>query len=245
MKSTIFFLFIILLATAVSAFDCSYFDNQENCNELNNYNESLIANLIYTDTSFPNHDFIRDYNNDIDVNSPPEDTILKSNGNLKDVWFTFLSVMPSVLYHEQLVVPNTFNLRSEYDYDYNVPSNYHNSRKSDGSTCRINYYLDSHSGNLEIYANNNYLSNSKNAMFSISRPANFRGVFTASVTIREKHYEWDRYCCRRREGSCVKHCYDCEYDYTTYDTDTVTVQDSISVRPYEFPEDPSFTFLYA
>jgi hypothetical protein len=82
-------------------------------------------------------------------------------------------------------------------------------------------------------------------MFSISRETEFRGVYTASVTIREKHYEWDRYCCRRNsEGRCTRRCYDCEYDYTTYDTDTVTVEDTITVIPYEAPEEPSFSFLY-
>jgi hypothetical protein len=71
MRTLIFFIFFIFLATAVSAFDCSYFDNQNDCLELNTYNESLIADLIYIDTYYPNHDFIRDYNNDIDVDSPP------------------------------------------------------------------------------------------------------------------------------------------------------------------------------
>ncbi|MCF7859650.1 MAG: hypothetical protein K9N07_10090 [Candidatus Cloacimonetes bacterium] len=244
MRPSIFFIFVLFLATAVSAFDCSYFDNQEDCIELNSYNESLISDLIYTDTSFPNHDFIKNYNDNIDVDSPPYDTTPVSDGNVRDVWFTFLSVLPSVSYQDQLLVPNTFTLRSEYDYTYNVPSEYYNSRKRDGDTCRIRYSLNSQSDNLQIYANGNYLSSSKNAIFSISRPAEFKGVYTASITIREQYYEWDRYCCSRRDGRCVRYCYDCEYDYSSYDTDSVTVEDTISLVPYNAPEEPSFTFLY-
>ena len=226
---TTIFLFFLILPSIATAFDCSYFQDQTECLALNNYNESLIANLIYTNTSTPNHQFINQYNNNIQVNTPPEGTIPKSSGNLKNVWFTFLTASPSILYEEQLLVPSTFTLRSEYHFEYTIPDTYHNNKKKRGRTCQIKYYYYSSSNNLKIYANGQYLSNQKIATFVISRPVTFRGVYTASITIREKYYEWD-----------YDHGWDCDYDHTEYNTDTLSVEDTFNVINYEEPTEPDF-----
>lgn len=223
------FLFFLLLPSIATAFDCSYFQDQTECLALNDYNESLIANLIYTETSSPNHEFISDYNNNIPVSMPPDGTISQSSGNLKNVWFTFLTASPSILYNGELIVPSTFTLRSEYHFEYTIPDTYHNSKKKRGRTCQIRYYYYSSSNNLKIYANGQYLSNQKIATFVISRPVTFRGVYTASITIREKYYEWD-----------YNHGWDCDYDHTEYNTDTLSVEDTFYVVNYEKPAEPDF-----
>ena len=234
MKLFIFFIFIFLLISNVSAFDCSYFEDPEYCNELNEYNESLIADLIYTNTSFPNHNFIKEYNNKINVNSPPFDIVPKSGGNLNNVWFSFLTAQPSVIYQDNITVPTMFTLRSEYDYSYSVPPTYYNNKKRIGKTCKIKYYLYSHSGTLKIYGNGQYLTDKKKSVLSINEPTEFRGVFTAKVKIKEKHYEW-----RKRN-----HHWYCKYDYTSYDKDTINVEDTIYLIPYNALDEPNFTFIY-
>ncbi|MFH1770125.1 MAG: hypothetical protein ABH828_01060 [archaeon] len=225
----LFFLFFFFLTSFVSAFDCTYFSDQDECLFLNDYNESLIANLIYTNTSFPNHNLISNYNDNIHVTLPPEDTIVESNGNLKNVWFVFLTASPSIIYEDELFVNSLFTLRSEYDFEYSVPSTYVNNRKRSGRTCKIRYYFHSQSDNLKIYANNNYLSNQKISMYSISNPTIFKGVYTASVTIKKKYYKW-----RYHNG------WSCKYSQTKYDTDTLSVDDTFEVVPYAKQDEPKF-----
>ena len=73
MKPAIFFFIFILLSLSTSAFDCNVFDgfDRYNCLSLNDVDENLIANLIYTNTAFPDHNFIEEYNNEIEVDAPP------------------------------------------------------------------------------------------------------------------------------------------------------------------------------
>ena len=227
----LFFLFFFFLTSFVSAFDCSYFADQTECLVLNDYNESLIANLVYTNYSFPNHDFISQYNNPIIVTSAPLDTPVYSSGNLENVWFTFLYASPSIIYQDELLVDSSFFLRSEFDYDYVIPKSYTNNKKREGRTCKITYSLYRQSSNVKIYANDNYLSSQKNNNFLISKPTTFRGVFTASVTIKERYYEWDYY----------DESWHCKYEETEYDTDTLTAEDTISLIPYDKPPAPAFT----
>jgi len=55
-----FFFFFLLLVPSVLAYDCSELSNFEECNELNKINESLISNLIYTNSSYPDYKFLED-----------------------------------------------------------------------------------------------------------------------------------------------------------------------------------------
>jgi hypothetical protein len=234
MKKLIF-LFFVILSSSAFAFDCSIFNDQADCNELNKVNESLIADLIYQDISYPNHEFIYNYNSKIDVTTPPYDAEIESNGYVKNAWFTILTVMPSILYEDNLIVDGAFQLRSEYDYDYFVPSTYTNNKKNEGSICKIKYYLHSKSDNLKLYANGNYVGNQKIVSLSVNKPTELKGIYSVSVTIRKKIYEWDY---DEDEG------WDCDYEYTDYDTNSVTIEDSIDVISYTAPSIPKMVFLY-
>ena len=233
-----FFLFLIFLASAF-AFDCSTIDNSEDCLELQDFNANLIPDLMYKDHRIPNHDFITNYNNNIEV----QPTQTYNSGNIRNAWLEVPYIYPSIIYDDKLL-SNSFHIRGDYDYSYNVPSNYYNSRKRDGDTCRIRYYFHSRSSDLEIYSDDTLLSTSFSNMYSISKASTFKVEVDYSVTIRERHYEWDRYCCRTKKGRCVRYCYDCDYDYTSYDTDSLTLTKTFIVNPYQGPVDPNFIYLY-
>ena len=227
--SLFFFLFSLLLAPAF-AFDCTSIDNQEDCLELQNSDPSLIPDLFYQDHRTPNHDFIEDYNAGI----PVQPTQKYNSGNIRDAWLEVPYIYPSIVYNADLL-SNTFRIRGDYDFSYSIPSDYYNSRRRNGRTCRIRYYFDSKSADVRIYADNRLLSTSFGNLYSISRESTFRVEVTFRVTIRERYYEWDY------EGDGD---WDCDYDYTSYDTDTLTLSRSFTVKPYSLPSAPSFTYLY-
>ena len=56
MKPAILFLFLIFLATAVNAYDCSVLGSE--CKALDQVDENFIANLIYTNSSYADYLFI-------------------------------------------------------------------------------------------------------------------------------------------------------------------------------------------
>ena len=74
----IFFFFLILIVPISYAYDCSQFSgvDYDNCVTLNSIDENLIANLFYRNTSYPNHEFISDYNFQIEVTDSPTDVVL-------------------------------------------------------------------------------------------------------------------------------------------------------------------------
>lgn len=78
----IFLYFFILLVSNVSAFNCQDTNlNYDECIALNQTDENLIAGLIYLNTSFPNHDFIKAYNNKIVVDNAPFNTTILLGGD--------------------------------------------------------------------------------------------------------------------------------------------------------------------
>ena len=93
MKLIILALAILFVIPLAYAFDCNYFSGSEktDCLELQSINESLIPDLIYEDSSFPNHDSINDYNNNIDV----EPLMKYNSGNIRDAWLEVPYIYPS------------------------------------------------------------------------------------------------------------------------------------------------------
>ncbi|MEM4260554.1 MAG: hypothetical protein QXG00_04920 [Candidatus Woesearchaeota archaeon] len=106
MKPTIIFFFIFLLLVRFSyGYDCSNFqgNNYTDCIELNNNDENLIANLIYRNTSFPDYEFVRQYNDQIVVNSPPIETSIYNSGVIQNAWNSILTIHPSIKYQNKLI----------------------------------------------------------------------------------------------------------------------------------------------
>jgi hypothetical protein len=229
-----FFFFCIISISLVSAFDCSYFENEEDCLALLEVNESLIANLIYQSNNYPDFDFVENYNSEISVDFAPEEVSMINRDYIKNLWFTVLSVQPSILYQDELFVDSNFKLRSTYDYGIYVPPTYYNNEHEIGEICKIKYYLQDSSQNYKLYINNNLITTNSEQTITINNDATLNPRFTVSVTIKKKIYEWKR----------RNHRWRCSYKRTRYSTNTETIQEQIQVRKYSEPEEPSFTFIY-
>lgn len=243
-NGNILFPFFLFLIPVAYGFDCSSLDTglQESCAYLNDFNESLIAELIYQDSFIPSHELIRDYN-DVSITTKPTNTQSVSKTYLKDAWLEIITVQPSVKYGGDLLVGNSFNIKSEYDYSISLPPTYTNSKKSSGDTCRIEYSVNSKDVKYSLLSDSRILSNDKSTYLSISSEKELVAKLDLYLKVQKKYYEWDRYCCARRDGRCVSRCYDCDYDKTKYDTESISLTDSIVIIPYDSKEKPSVTII--
>lgn len=214
--------FLLAILPAGFAFDCSVFEEPEDCEYLKDVNESLIGNLLITDTFNPSHSFVATYNNEI---SPvkPYDVSTQSNDVIKNAWVSILRVQPSVLDNGTLYGDEIFTVFSDYNYAVQVPSNQYFNKKRDGRDCKILYYLDKNQVSL-THSLNGLSITGKTASFSIDRPSTIYADLYLSVRIRQREYEWDY------EGDGD---WDCEYDRTRYTTYNMLLRDTIQVSPYK------------
>jgi len=234
----IFFLLLFLVPTLASALNCNLLDSsiQDDCQYLvNNNQSSLVANLIYSSNSFSNHNFIQSHNDERMISISPDNTTVLSNSVIKSAWLKILTIQPSISYYESLFVPENIVVRTEYNYDVQVPSNYYNNRKRDGATCKILKTLNSNNADLQVSDNSQFVGSIKQTNMIITKNTTINSKLDISVIIKNKKYEWDRYCCRRVDGHCVRHCYKCKYDKTFYDSYSLTVSDAIDVFLFEEP----------
>ena len=242
MKRLIFLFIFLFLVSSSYAFDCSLIENQ-NCEYLNEINEDLIANLIYTNTSYPDHNFIKEYNFQIDVNEKPTNTQIHETEFIKNAWLEILTISPSIKYNNSYIVPYAITARAEYNYNIQVPDDYYNSNKRDGAICKIYYTLNSQSANLNWFVNTQSLSNEKVFFLSIYNYDSLKAKVNIQSSIRKKTYHWDKYCCRRVDGRCVKYCYDCDYTGTNYLNNNLEIIDEVSIIEYQTPNNSNFTFI--
>ncbi|MBU0758387.1 MAG: hypothetical protein KKF44_10040, partial [Nanoarchaeota archaeon] len=224
------FLFLLLLPSSF-AFDCSIFDGvlEESCQSLNEVDENLIANLIYTNTTNPDHDFIYEYNAIIDVEEPPEGIIPTNAEYIKDAWLKFLSIQPSVRFEGNILVPENVEVRSEYDYNIQIPSDFHSDNPVDGQICQILYDLESESSNLEVLVDDTLIDQGKLCEIIIVQNSTITTKATIETTIKAEISVWDKYCCDWDEDGCTGYCYDCDYSHNEYYPETVIMVDSEDV----------------
>ena len=236
MRLIIFFFFsFLILSSLVNGFDCSYFEDENDCLALLEVNESLIANLIYQSSLSPDFGFIENYNSEIIIDSAPEGAIQHDSGRIRNAWFTLLSVQPSIKYENELLVDSNFTIRTAFDYSVSVPSTYNNNdRPRTGEICQIRYNLYSTNEDYALYINNNYVSNNPEQIITINNDATINPKIIISATIKNRIYEW-----RRRSGR-----WRCRYDRRTYSTSTINLQDQRNIKKYFSSEEPNFTFIY-
>lgn len=227
------FFVLFLLAQTVIGFDCSTIDKTEDCLELNSVDENLIANLIYTEYLDPNHGFISQYNSNIEVTSAPSGSSFHYKGVIQSTWFSLLTIEPSILFENKLYVPSQSKVRTEYGYNIKVPENYYSNYKRDGRTCKILYSLNSQQDFVSVYDDNSLEGTGKLVTVSIDDDSTIKAVLQIQATIKQREYRWDRYCCRRYDGRCIKYCYDCDYYSTSYKTDSLTIERTQEVFSYD------------
>lgn len=243
MKKLFLFFILVFFAQLSLGFDCSYFSgiNHDNCLALKDLDEDLIAGLLYQDSLYPKHSIISSYNKNIEVNSAPAGMNTHYKGVIEGAWLDILTVQPSVVYKGKFYVPDEVTARSQYGYSIDLPDNYYSSDKDPGDTCKVRYYLDNKQARLKYYVNGKTAGTGRRAKLSLKDDSVIKARLVIKATVKKKYYEWDRYCCRYRDGHCRLHCYDCDYDYTDYDTTRLVLTDSKEVNLYEHEPEAGFS----
>ena len=95
MKTAIIF-FLFLLIPSALAIDCSLSGDESYCESVKSSDLSevekdlLYSSLLYEDSTSPLHNFIKDYNEQIEVIEPPDNVEIHNSNQIKNAWLSFL-----------------------------------------------------------------------------------------------------------------------------------------------------------
>ncbi|HLC78258.1 MAG TPA: hypothetical protein VJH92_03980 [Candidatus Nanoarchaeia archaeon] len=235
MKTAILWVAVLLLLPSfVFAFDCSTVSDSNYCKSIvqSNLNEtqkdSILSFLLYKDNSYPDHQFIENYNRNIPITSAPEKTVIYNSQYIKGAWVSFLAISPSVYDHNLLYIPKGVKVLSEYDYNIQIPPDYAASSypKNSGGDCKIKYSVQDTDEQLNYYHNGDYVGTGKSDSFIIPSSGTVKAELVVSTKLRVKHYQWEKYKIFK------KTFYRCVYDYTDYSTDKITISEQKNVVLY-------------
>jgi len=179
--------------------------------------DPLRSAMLYENSTFPDHEFVKKYNLNITVSEAPENTTIHQSTYLKNVWLSFLTVYPSVIENNTLYVTSETNTLCASNYSVILPSNYNSPRwpiKSQGD-CKRTYTLTSDSSNIAILEESNLIT----------------ARLQANANVKIEHYKWNSWCCRRKFGSCLRWCHDCIFSYTQNDPDQVIPAKTSIITP--------------
>jgi len=244
MRPAIFFFFFLILVAPISyAYDCSRFTgvDYDNCVALNSTDENLIANLIYTNTTYPDHDFVSQYNQQIVVSDPPNNTALSNSGVIRNAWVNILTVEPSVVYNGLTYVSQTTNYRAESSHNITLPQNYYNGNQVNRSTCQIIYSVNSDQTSINWFIDGTQSGSGKNIQVISDNYNNVKVQANIETVTRIDYYTWYTYCCRQYHDTCQRVCMGCFLTGTGYTTDRLTTQNNISVENYIHNPTANFT----
>ena len=240
----IFFLFLAILFVVfpVSAIDCDMIDNRELCLEINNMDlseeekEYLISDIIDDSKNYPNHDFVKEWNLNLDTFRAPVDIQKHNSVYIKNAWVKLLTVMPSVLEGNTLYHSDNSEVLSAFNHEVEIPD-----ERIDGD-CKTKYYLEENREELNLYVNDDYAGSGRLISFVADKDSEFKVEYDVFVKIKIKHYEWDSYCCKRDDdGRCIKTCRECEYDHTEYKTDNLRINDEVNLKYYDIDSEADFS----
>ena len=226
-----FFLFLVLISS-VSAIDCNMLDNKELCKQIQSSGLSqsdkdyLLSDIIADQKNFPAHDFVRDWNLQIDTSKRPIDVKIYNQKFIKNAWAKILTIMPSIKENNIIYHTSQGEVLSAFDYEVQLPTS------TESGDCKTIYYLEENQAQLKVYVNNVYQDSGDLVKFITNKDANIKIVYDIKVKVKVKHYEKNRYCTRRENGKCVRHNSKCEYDYSESRTDTLRITDYLSGRYY-------------
>lgn len=197
--------------------------------------ELLISNLEYENNLEPNHFFVYSKNVNLPIKNAPEGVHIFNDEYIEDAWMKIFTSMPSVIYENFLYVPRNTKVLTGFHYEFDEPEDYRSSRYSRtlSGDCRTRYRLLEKTEENKIYVNGVYRGQGRLVPVIINQNSKIESVYTVKIKYDVNHYEWDRYCCRRNDGRCVKYCYDCDYDYDETKTGQITIRDFMDVKIYE------------
>ncbi len=230
MKPALFLVVGLLLLPFVLSFDCSSVNDSEYCLEIQNSDlpedekEIVYATLLYENIDYPDHEFIQEYNQDIDFSNPSYDSETAGSSYIRDLWFSFSHLTPSIYDNETLLVPNTVEATSYYDYWVYVPSNYYAwyyPQDNSYGDCRTTHHLTQNNANLRYYVNGLEQSNP----LLIIEDSLVESELSIATSIEQKHYWWYKPC-----DFCS---YVCRYEYSSTLADSILLTQSKDALLYD------------
>ncbi|MBT4824276.1 hypothetical protein HN695_02370 [Candidatus Woesearchaeota archaeon] len=235
MKTAIIF-FLFLLIPSALAIDCSLSGDESYCESVKSSDLSevekdlLYSSLLYEDSTSPLHNFIKDYNEQIEVIEPPDNVEIHNSNQIKNAWLSFLVLFPSVVENDTLLVADNVEMISAYDYDVYVPNDFSYSYPhTSGGDCKRKHYLTKNEAVLNYYFNNNLVSNP----FNVYSDGTVKAELDITTQIKRKHYRWESYCCRYSYGKCRRWCHACKYHHSNYLNDHLILTEEKEVVHYD------------
>jgi hypothetical protein len=222
MKKFLFWVVVFLLPLT-TALNCQELnkDYQELCFKIKSlnlsqeYETSLILDMINNWRLKPNHEFVNNWNSGLKLNNSPYNRGVGAE-YIQDAWFNILTISPSVKEDNILYVPNKAKIFSAYNYQISHPT------KLYPGDCKTKYKLVENTSTLEIYANNELIGNDKITSFEIiDELDNITFVGILSIRVR---YQVIRY--RLANGVCTF------YRDTDYTGESTVRNDVLIVRLY-------------
>ena len=242
MKNKFFFIFIflILFVPYSYVFECSLTSDENYCSSIINseINESekdlILSSLLYNYDNYPNHTFVENYNSNITVTAPPNNTLVYNSTQIKNAWLSFLAIFPSVYENNTLYVPSNTKLLSEYNYTIEIPRNYEAGSYPENSEgdCKRTYRLTKNENKLNYFLNDNLIGEGKFAEVNINSNGTIKSELNIDTELEVKHYKWKRYCAATRRGRCVRWEYRCDYTNTEYPKDNIKISEEKQVQLY-------------
>lgn len=235
-KIALFIALAMLLPSAI-AFNCNSLSGGDLaiCNSIQDTNLSqtdkdlLISDVFNKNKTTPNFDFVYQWNTNLEIQNSPDGKVY-SSGSINDAWIKVISLMPSIIENNTLYSSNAGKLLTAYNYDYQLPS-----RTASGD-CKTDYSLASKTEQLNVYINNNLIGHDKLTAFdNINQEnLNFKAELVVNLEYKIDHYVTKRYCSSYdSNGKCIKYSYKCEFSYTDYKTDGLTISDQLNANLYQ------------
>jgi len=237
----VFALIFLVQTPFIFSLDCNSISsaNYNTCINILNSNltsqekEVLISNLDYNNKFFPDHDYIFQRNINIKIINPPTGVKTYNRQFVKDAWLNIFTTMPSIVYNDNLYVPDKTKVLSAFNYKTTTPQNYYSSyypQTNQGDCKRIYTLIQNYSEN-RIYVNNVYQGSGKLVEINVSSDSEIKAQYQINVGYNIDHYRWERYCAYRRNGKCV-YSYRCSFNYNEIQQDSINIQDTLKVKHY-------------
>jgi len=225
MKPKFFIGILALLVLPLSlALDCNSIANKQWCHDIQTSNISpaeknyLLGDILSDKKQYPDHQLISDWNSKIDGTIPTSDISLTNNGVIQKAWIKVLSVMPSVLYNNTLLISPNGKILTGYNYEIKLPSG------TASGDCKTEYSLSENKATPNVFLDNTLLGSSHLLSYSSSQSNLITAKYEIKVVTKVVHYKLKKPC-----SSCSRRCL---YDRTTYQTDSLSLVDTLPVKVY-------------
>jgi len=234
MKKQIFLLALVLLLPSAIAFNCNSLsggdfqvcDSIQKTNLTTYEKDLLISDIFNKNRTSPNFDFVYSWNANLNILNP-SDGKTYSSGTIRNAWIEIMALMPSIIENDTLYSANTGKLRTEYNYQYVLPSG------TEYSDCRTDYSLSSNSSSLNIFINEYNIGNQKLNSFNIIQNydnLSFKSELDIKVKYKVDHYRWKWVNGKKR----------CRYSSAETRTDNLKLADSLNAKLYKNQLNSSF-----